>query len=178
MNIDGVGQIDARRFAASASEAFGPFAVRVVSETQGESISPTRPGRNSDQAFNGVGLPLLQFNHMRLAEDGGYWWWHTAEDTFDKIDPNVLKTDTDIHAHALAEMLAGAVYPVSLSVQVEALTAAIGAREEAAGGALQPEKAPRRPHGESAQGRCRSGRAGLSIRWPSFGRFTASCTCR
>ena len=137
MNIDGVGQIDAKRFGASASEAFGPFAVRVVSETQGEAISPTRPGRNSDQAFNGVGLPLLQFNHTRLAEDGGYWWWHTTEDTFDKIDPEVLKTDTDIYAHALAEMLAGATYPVSLGTQVEALAAAIAARDEAAGGALQ-----------------------------------------
>ncbi|MDE2981329.1 MAG: M28 family peptidase [Gemmatimonadota bacterium] len=137
MNIDGIGQIDARRFGASASEAFQPFAVRVVSETQGQDISPTRPGRNSDQVFNGVGLPLLQFNHTRLAEDGGYWWWHTTEDTFDKIDPHVLKTDTDIYAHALAEMLAGAVYPVSLSAQVEALAAAIAAREEAAGGALQ-----------------------------------------
>lgn len=137
MNIDGIGQIDARRFGASASEAFQPFAVRVVSETQGEAISPTRPGRNSDQAFNGIGLPLLQFNHARLAADGGYWWWHTTEDTFDKIDPDVLKTDTDIYAHALAEMLAGAVYPVSLSAQVEALAAAIEARDEAGGGALQ-----------------------------------------
>ena len=140
MNIDGVGQIDAKVFGASASEAFQPFATRVVSETQGVEISPSRPGRNSDQAFNGVGLPLLQFNHTRLAEDGGYWWWHTTEDTFDKIDPDVLKTDTDIYAHALAEMLAGAVYPVSPSAQVEALVAAIAAREQAAGGALQLEE--------------------------------------
>ncbi|MDE2804206.1 MAG: M28 family peptidase [Gemmatimonadota bacterium] len=139
MNIDGIGQIDAKRFGASASEAFQPFATRVVSDTQGEDISPTRPGRNSDQAFNGVGLPLLQFNHTRLAEDGGSWWWHTTEDTFDKIDPDVLKTDTDIYAHALATMLAGARYPVSLSAQVEALTAAIEARDEAAGGSLELE---------------------------------------
>ena len=137
MNIDGIGQTGARRFGASASEAFQPFAVRVVSETQGEGISPTRPGRNSDQVFNGVGLPLLQFSHTRLAEDGGYWWWHTTEDTFDKIDPGVLKTDTDIYAHALTGMLAGARYPVSVEAQVEALAAAIEARDEAAGGALQ-----------------------------------------
>ena len=137
MNIDGVGQIDARVFGASASEALQPFATRVVAETHGVEIAPSRPGRNSDQAFNGVGLPLLQFNHSRLAEDGGYWWWHTTEDTYDKIDPDVLKTDTDIYVHALATMLAGAHYPVSLAAQVEALAAAIAAREEASGGALQ-----------------------------------------
>ena len=137
MNIDGVGQMEARRFGASASEAFQPFAARVVEEAQGEAISPSRPGRNSDQAFNGVGLPLIQFNHTRLAEDGGYWWWHTPDDTFDKIDGDVLKTDTDIYAHALAEMLAGPSYPVSASAQVAALEEAIVVREQASGGALR-----------------------------------------
>ena len=137
MNIDGVGQMGAKRFGASASEAFQPFAARVVQETQGEAISPSRPGRNSDQAFNGVGLPLIQFNHTRLAEDGGYWWWHTPDDTYDKIDGDVLKTDTDIYADALVEMLAGPRYPVSLSAQVASLAEAVAARDAAAGGALQ-----------------------------------------
>ena len=138
----------------------GRSPTRVVSETQDVEISPSRPGRNSDQAFNGVGLPLLQFNHMRLAEDGGYWWWHTTEDTFDKIDPDVLKTDTDIYAHALAEMLAGAVYPVSLSAQVEALVAAISARDEEGGRSTATGTAPRRPRSRAfAQGRGGSGRA-------------------
>ena len=137
MNIDGVGQMDAKRFGASASEAFQDFATRVVRETQGEAISPSRPGRNSDQAFNGVGLPLVQFNHTRLAEDGGYWWWHTPDDTYDKIDPGVLKTDTDIYADALAEMLSGPRYPVSVSAQVAALADAVAAREEALGAALR-----------------------------------------
>ena len=136
MNIDGVGQMEAKRFGASASEAFQPFAARVVAETQGEAISPSRPGRNSDQAFNGVGLPLIQFNHTRLAEDGGYWWWHTPDDTYDKIDPGTLKTDTDLYADALAEMLAGPSYPVSLSAQVASLAEAVAARDAASGGAL------------------------------------------
>lgn len=137
MNIDGIGQIDARIFGASSSEAFRPFAARVVSQLHGVEIAPSRPGRNSDQAFNGVGLPLLQFSHNRLAEDGGYWWWHTTEDTFDKISPEVLKTDTDIYVHALATMLAAPRYPVSLTAQVEALDAAITVRDDGAAGALR-----------------------------------------
>ena len=48
----------------------------------------------------------------------------------------MLKTDTDLYADALAEMLAGAPYPVSLSEQVAALGDAIAARDEASGGAL------------------------------------------
>ena len=140
MNIDGVGQVGAARFGATASEAFRDFAARVVMAAEGAEISPSRPGRNSDQAFNGIGLPLLQFNHSRLAEDGGYWWWHTPDDTFDKIDGEVLKTDTDLYADALAEMLAGEQYPVSLSAQVEALAEAIDAREAASAGTLQLEE--------------------------------------
>ena len=137
MNIDGVGQTGAKRFGAAASEAFGDFAARVVRETQGEEIAPSRPGRNSDQSFNGVGLPLIQFHHTRLAEDGGYWWWHTPEDTYDKIDADVLKTDTDIYAQALVEMLAGTPFPASVAAQVEALAGAVAARDAAAGGALR-----------------------------------------
>ena len=140
LGADGDGQMGAARFGATASEAFRDFAARVVMDAEGAEISPSRPGRNSDQAFNGIGLPLIQFNHTRLAEDGGYWWWHTPDDTFDKIDGDVLKTDTDLYADALAEMLAGARYPVNLSAQVEALGDAIAAREGAAGGALQLEE--------------------------------------
>ncbi len=140
MNIDGVGQIGAKVFGAAAPEAFHPFARRVVTQTQNAAISPSRPGRNSDQSFNGVGLPLLQFNHVRLAEDGGYWWWHTTEDTFDKIDAGVLKTDTDLYAHALAHLLSGAPFPLSLVAQVDALGEAIAVRDEEAGGALQLDR--------------------------------------
>ncbi len=137
MNIDGVGQIGAKRFGATASEAFGEFAARVVERTEGAEVAASRPGRNSDQAFNGVGLPLIQFNHTRLAEDGGYWWWHTPDDTYDKIDGAVLKTDTDIYADALVEMLTGAPFPVSLSDQVAALGKAMAARDDESGGATR-----------------------------------------
>ena len=74
LNIDGVGQIDAARFSATATTSMEALADRVVREAVGEDgLRSSTPGRNSDQAFNGVGLPLLQFNHARSAEDGGYW---------------------------------------------------------------------------------------------------------
>ena len=65
-------------------------------EEVGDSVRITPPGRNSDQSFNGVGLPLLQINHSRTSEDGGYWWWHTPDDTRDNtfvgyFSVNVIK---------------------------------------------------------------------------------------
>ncbi|NIP83558.1 MAG: hypothetical protein GWM90_31765, partial [Gemmatimonadetes bacterium] len=61
-----------------------------------EDLRGSTPGRNSDQSFNGVGLPLLQFNHSRPGELGGYWWWHTPDDTYDKIDFDILRADAGL----------------------------------------------------------------------------------
>jgi len=57
-----------------------------------------------------------------------------------KIDAGVLKTDTDLYAHALAHMLSGARFPVSLVAQVDALGEAIAVRDQEAGGALQLDR--------------------------------------
>ena len=133
VNFEGLGQIDAKRFGASATVSFAELARSVVREGTGETIGPRPPGRNSDQSFNGVGLPLLQLNHSRLAEDGGYGWWHTPDDTRDKVDAQVLKIDADLYAAALARLLAEPVYPVDLSAPVERLGSILMDRQEVAG---------------------------------------------
>ena len=133
VNFEGLGQIDAKRFGASATTSLSGLARFVVDEGVGESIRPSTPGRNSDQSFNGVGLPLLQLNHSRLSEDGGYWWWHTPDDTRDKVDARVLKVDADLYASALAHLLAEPVFPVSLSAPVERLGTLLRDRQEQAG---------------------------------------------
>ncbi len=141
VNFEGLGQIEAKRFGASASTSLADLARSVVMDGVGESIQPRPPGRNSDQSFNGVGLPLLQLNHSRLAEDGGYWWWHTPDDTRDKVDATVLKVDTDLYAAALARLLADPVLPVSLVAPVERLGSLLETRQEAAGSHLDLSEA-------------------------------------
>ncbi len=132
VNFEGLGQIDAKRFGAAATASLSALAQSVVGEGVGESIRPGAPGRNSDQSFNGVGLPLLQLNHSRLSEDGGYWWWHTPDDTRDKVDAQVLKVDADLYAAALAGLLAEPTFPVSLSATVERLGSLLRSRQEQA----------------------------------------------
>jgi hypothetical protein len=144
VNVDGIGQRDAKRFSANASAALAGLAATVVKARSGAEIDPRRPGRNSDQSFNGVGVPLLQFNHNRLAEDGGYWWWHTPDDTIDKVDPEILKIDADIYADGLAALLAEPVLPVDLLAQVDALGAAIESRRAEAGERFDLGEASRR----------------------------------
>ena len=144
VNVDGIGQIDAQRFGASASAALAGLAADVVADRTDAEVNPRRPGRNSDQSFNGIGVPLLQISHSRSADDGGYWWWHTPDDTFDKIDFDVLKTDTDLYADALAALLASPVLPVDLVRQVTVLGESIERLQEDAAGRFDLAEASRR----------------------------------
>jgi aminopeptidase YwaD len=105
VNIDLVGQMGAELFGASATASLARLGSTVIRDGVGADIMSVPPGRNSDQSFNGIGLPLLQLHHTRPPEAGGTWWWHTPEDDFDKIDFQVLKTDADLYAHALLRIL-------------------------------------------------------------------------
>ncbi len=135
LNIDGVGQIDAKRFSLSSTAALRGLGREVVRVGVGESdVRGGTPGRNSDQSFNGIGLPLLQINHSRRGEDGGYWWWHTPDDTYDKIDFDILKTDAGLYAGALARLMADPMLPLDLVAEVEALGALIERRAEGSRG--------------------------------------------
>ena len=136
VNVDGIGQTGATRFGAAASAPLAPLATRVIRGGVGQVVRPTRPGTNSDQSFNGVGVPVLQLNHTPSAEDGGTWWWHTRDDTYDKIDFDVLRTDAHLYANALSELLASEVYPVDLMALATALGDALAMRGEQAGGHL------------------------------------------
>ncbi|HSR40834.1 MAG TPA: M28 family peptidase, partial [Longimicrobiales bacterium] len=141
LNVDGIGQRGAKTFGAATTASLAGLARDVVREREGASIEPFRPGRNSDQSFNGIGLPLLQLYHNRLEEDGGYWWWHTPEDTYDKIDLEVLETDTELYVDALARLLAAPRLPLDLEAQVAQIGEAMRRHEEASGGRLDLSRA-------------------------------------
>ncbi|NIP56844.1 MAG: M28 family peptidase [Gemmatimonadetes bacterium] len=141
LNVDGIGQRGAKTFGAATTASLAGLARTVVRQREAAGIEPFRPGRNSDQAFNGVGLPLLQLYHNRLEEDGGYWWWHTPEDTYDKIDLDVLKTDTDLYVDALATLLAAPRLPLDLEAQVAQLGEALRRHEVMSGERLDLSRA-------------------------------------
>lgn len=69
-----------------------------------------RPARNSDQSFWGTGLSSLlsgarfEPGTERGGPVGGGWWWHTPEDTRDKVDMDVLAEETKLYV-ALASRI-------------------------------------------------------------------------
>ncbi|HLE71594.1 MAG TPA: M28 family peptidase, partial [Vicinamibacteria bacterium] len=128
LNIDGVGQKEASRFSAVATAELESLARAIVEDQASVDPEVGRPGRNSDQAFYGIGLPLLQFNHERTEDIGGYWWWHTPEDTFDKIDFDILAGDTRLYVDALHRLLTEPAPPLDLSATAAELEEILMAR--------------------------------------------------
>src|SRR6266850_2746797 len=65
------------------------------------------------RAFSaGVGSP----------KSGGLgWWWHTVEDTMDKLDPDLLVRDAQIYVVALSRLLAESLLPLSAADEADEL---------------------------------------------------------
>ncbi len=92
-----------------------------------------RPGRDSDSAFQGLGIPYFFVEVPNPGEgdpdvdgEGRIVYWHTAEDTFDKLDMNALALDTryrllQIHDLATLRVLPHRLAPIA-SAYVAALT--------------------------------------------------------
>ena len=122
MNIDGVGQMGASVYRSSNTASTDELASAVFRDVASVAARGGRPGRNSDQGFYGVGIPLLQFSHGRVDPGGRYWFWHTTEDTFDKIDFGILAGDTKLYVAALSRLLTNAIPPIRLAAATEELT--------------------------------------------------------
>jgi hypothetical protein len=118
-------------------------AVDVVRALTGEEFNGSRFGRSGDQSFMSLGVPsLFMFVSEQPpgqdesagdvaellggpgAKGGGVgWWWHTTEDTVDKIDPDLLVRDTRIFAAATYRFLSEAVLPLDVRASAEELLA-------------------------------------------------------
>ena len=87
--------------------------------------SSDRPARNSDQSFWGVGASSL-LSGARLTPGteeggpiGGGWWWHTPEDTRDKVDVDVLAEETKLYVALAARLCESPVLPHDFSATVD-----------------------------------------------------------
>jgi hypothetical protein len=137
--------------------ALGAEAVRTQG---GQEMSGLRMSRAGDSSFWGVGIPSL---FMGMGEQpvgatenvaGGFlgspgelrkgagfgWWWHTPDDTLDKIDPELLARDTRIYVHAVWRLLTDEVLPFDyVAVAGELDRELAGLAEKAGGGLGVPE---------------------------------------
>jgi len=122
VNVDSVGGrgavLNRHAYAMPETRAIADAVIREIAH---ERFEGGRVGRAGDQSFLGVGIPSLlmslseqlgdakeaslDFNIRTGGATGGLgWWWHTTDDTPDKIDPAALERDCQIYVgvvHAL-----------------------------------------------------------------------------
>jgi len=146
VNVDSVGAKDANVLTeANCMNETKDLAKDVIGALTGEKFEGGRFGRAGDQSFWGTGTPSL---FMGLSEQepsnepaaaafgqlfgggrsGGFgWWWHTTEDTLDKIDPDNLKRDCEIYLAIVYRALTDPIIPVNQLASVEEIE--IGLRD-------------------------------------------------
>lgn len=134
VNIDSVGGKGATVLANSPcmSETF-ELGARAIGAVSNQPYEGGRSERAGDQSFFGHGVSSL---FMGLSEQpasnnvashafasmfgggrtGGFgWWWHTVEDTIDKLDPRNLERDALVYLHAIHEACTSVLPPLQYS---------------------------------------------------------------
>ena len=97
-----------------------------IHEYMSENPRRIRPARAGDSSLQGVGVPEFSLGVAELAADHpdrrsyaggsqGAWWWHTRDDTVDKVDMNVMVKDLEWRLPSLVGLLNAPILPYRLS---------------------------------------------------------------
>lgn len=114
---------------------------RAIGALTGQHYRGSRVGRSGDQSLLGIGVPSLfmslsehpaggaessrDFAITGIGTGGLGWWWHTPEDTVDKLDPAALTRDAQVYAAAIHILCTSAVLPLDYSATAAELAAAL-----------------------------------------------------
>jgi len=121
LNIDCVGAAGASIYEACSMAETHDLAISTIREVTGKVPHPKRMPRAGDQSFWGIGIPSMlltlslvppeMMNDVSEAVVGGAgsgeptygglpWYWHTPDDTVDKLDKDVLVRDAQVYLSA------------------------------------------------------------------------------
>lgn len=160
VNVDSVGAKGASVLeeAPAMAETYS-FGKEILTETVGVELEYKRMSRSSDQSFWGHGIPILFASLSEQARDdsetgeamaqllgagskgGGLgWWWHTTEDTYDKIDLDNLVRDAGIYAETLWRLCTLPRLPFDYAATADELAETLAEYHEAAKGQLDLQR--------------------------------------
>lgn len=120
--LDGADHLWAQHMAEVGEEHLdvlkdGPLPLETARDEGGLLGGGSRPGRNSDQSFWGAGLSSLlsgarfSAGHEDAGPVGGGWWWHTPEDTRDKIDFDLMAEEARLYTAIVSRLSNSPVLP-------------------------------------------------------------------
>ena len=138
----------------------------VMHERTGQDARGHRMSRAGDMSFNGIGIPSLFMGVSQVPmkeTDTDYvsiafgklfgskmpWWWHTSEDTVDKLDPELLVVDTQIYLSAVWRLCSQPLLPLDFRRVAADIRSTLAQLHATAGDHLDLQRGhfPRRPAG-------------------------------
>ncbi len=152
LNVDSTGARGATDFTVfHATEDAADFAETVVADVTGQQGRARHFSRAGDQSFWGIGLPsaFMSMSQLppqdsefgrtteRLFGTSGFpWWWHTREDTIDKLDGGVLAHDTKVFVASALRLCNAPVLPLGPARAARAVADTAAELHAAAGGRM------------------------------------------
>ncbi len=133
VNAESTGGMNALKLEPGNMAETWRFAAAAIRDVAGYEAGYRRMSRNSDQSFTGTGVPSA-FSGLSSQPDGGLgWWWHTPDDTLDKIDPTLFLRDTQIYLLACWRLCIAPVLPFTYADAVEEVIARLAELQSVAG---------------------------------------------
>lgn len=169
VNVDSTGAQGATSYSSfPANLELSDFGIDMIKAQTGQNAKASRMSRAGDMSFNGVGIPALFMTLSAVPFDASQtnyvteaagkllgatlpWFWHTSEDTIDKIDRNVLTLDTQIYVRTLWQLCHNPLLPMDFRPVVIDLEATLSRLQSQAGDHLDLSVAIRRAE-QLAQG--------------------------
>lgn len=130
-----------------------------VTALTGEEFIGKRFGKGGDQSFWGAGVPALfmGMSEQPISDDvasqtlvrlfggvksGGFgWWWHTTEDTIDKLDPTNLRRDCQVYVAVIHDACTRKVLPLNHAAGAREIREALESYQRIAGDRLDLSRA-------------------------------------
>ncbi len=118
VNFDGFGMIGTNHFISYSSPETWGFLGEVEKAVIGKESEKRLPLKIGDNFFLGIGIPYIftfatyppeEMEKLGNALFG--WWYHSEEDTLDKVDEDILKLQAELHFHYIIKLLNEPIIP-------------------------------------------------------------------
>jgi len=128
LNIDSCGLKGASRFISYSSPETWKFTEEVEKQVLGKASEKKLPLKFGDNSFIGIGIPYV-FTFATYTEDelnryGGAlfgWWYHSEEDTLDKVDRSILELHAQLYLEYAMKILTEPIIPLDFEPFVDIL---------------------------------------------------------
>lgn len=147
-NVDTVGMVGATRWVVGSSNELARFHAAVEREILGEAGTRRRLSRTGDQSFFGMGIPSLYAQYYHSPEDIARWhnatlgwWWHSDEDTLDKLDRDLFEKTLRTYAVYVWQFCTAPIIPLEFVSVADEFESRLKELQSQAGGVLDLSRA-------------------------------------